>query len=295
MRWNRWIAFFALCTLSGTSWAIPHDGVDLLPPLEQQGLIFGVIGALAFLSAGGKAWSQGLQLRWGRLSGAAVGFFGIPMVVTEYTRGTLSETSRVALFAMVPIVIVMTLTVRESAAQGARRFLIPALVGVGGLLLLLSLQFSNSLRGWTALGVVCAAVILEGLASVWLYELLQGVDFEPALAIAGVANAIFLLFWSAIHEETSWRFASLASLPSIASLTDLVEISLIVWLLREMWPIRFASRYLLIPLLTVLESYGVMRLPLTVRMVSGTALLAAGAMMLLSLKARDEETVLSLR
>jgi hypothetical protein len=295
MRWNRWVAFFALCTLSGTSWVIPHDRAELLPPLEQQGLIFGVAGVLAFLSAGSKAWSHGLQLRWGRLSGAAIGLFGVPMVVTEYTRGTLSETSRVALFAMVPIVIVMTLTVRESAAQGARRFLIPALVGVGGLLLLLSLQFSNSIRGWTALGVVCAAVILEGLASVWLYELLQGADFEVALAVTGVANAIFLLFWSLIREDISWRFASLASLPSIDSLTDLAEISLIVWLLREMWPIRFASRYLLIPLLTVLESYAVMRPPLTLRMVSGTVLLAAGAGMLLSLKARDEEAILSLR
>jgi hypothetical protein len=82
---------------------------------------------------------------------------------------------------------------------------------------------------------------------------------------------------------------------SIASLVDLVEVLLIVWLLREMPPIRFAARYLVIPLLTVLESYVVMRPEWTVRMGFGTVLLAAGAGMLLFLKAGEEEAVLSLR
>jgi hypothetical protein len=60
-------------------------------------------------------------------------------------------------------------------------------------------------------------------------------------------------------------------------------------------PIRFAARYLVIPLLTVLESYVVMRPEWTVRMGFGTALLAVGAGMLLFLKVGEEETVLSLR
>jgi hypothetical protein len=82
---------------------------------------------------------------------------------------------------------------------------------------------------------------------------------------------------------------------SIASLVDVVEVLLIVWLLREMPPVRFAARYLVIPLLTVLESYVVMRPEWTVRMGFGTALLAAGSGTLLFWKAGEEETVLSLR
>jgi hypothetical protein len=59
--------------------------------------------------------------------------------------------------------------------------------------------------------------------------------------------------------------------------------------------VRFAARYLVIPLLTLLESYALMRPELTVRVVSGVVLLAAGAGMLLALKTGEEETTLSLR
>jgi drug/metabolite transporter (DMT)-like permease len=298
MRWNRWFAFVALCILSGTSWVIPHDGVDRLPPLEQQGILFGVLGCGALLFAGGRESFGDMRRRWVRLAWAAVGFLGVPSVVAEYTRGPLPVISRAALFAMVPIVIVMTLAARESVKneeRGARRLLIPALVGLGGLLLLLPLQFSSSVRAWISLGGVCAAVVLVGLASVWLYELLQGAKFVAGLAVTGVANSIFLLFWSALHEDTLWHRDDLASLLSLTSLTDLTEVLLIVWLLREMQPARFASRYLLIPLVTVLESYILMRPELTARMGFGTVLLAAGAGMLLFFKARDEDAILSLR
>jgi hypothetical protein len=82
---------------------------------------------------------------------------------------------------------------------------------------------------------------------------------------------------------------------SISSLVDAVEVLLLVWLLQEMSPMRFAARYLVIPLLTVLESYVLMRPEWTIRMGFGTVLLAVGAGMLLFWEAGEEDTVLSLR
>jgi drug/metabolite transporter (DMT)-like permease len=287
-----------LCVLSGTSWAIPREKSDGLPPLEQQGVLFGVIGLTALVFAGRRVWSRSSGLWYARLAAAAVGFFGVPMVVVEYARGSVPAISRSALFALVPVVVVMVVAAGESGGReerGARLFLIPALAGLGGLLLLLPLAFSSSARGWTMLAVVCAAVVLVGLASVWLFRLLRGFALANAIAVVGLANAVFLLVWSAVREEVVWRGNGLASVMSIASLVDVVEVLLIVWLLREMPPIRFASRYLVIPLLTVLESYVVIRPEWTVRMGFGTALLAAGGGMLLFLKAGEEETVLSLR
>jgi hypothetical protein len=227
-----------------------------------------------------------------------VGFFGVPIVVAEYARGSVPAISRSALYALVPVVVVMAVASSESGEReerGARLFLMPALAGLGGLLLLLPLSFSGSARGWTMLVLDCAAVVLVGLASVWMHRSLRGVGFAAAIALVGVANAVFLLVWNAVREEMVWRGKGLASVLSIASLADVVEVLLIVWLLREMSPIRFASRYLVIPLVTVLESYFVMLPEWTVRMGFGTALLAAGGGMLLFLKAREEETVLSLR
>jgi drug/metabolite transporter (DMT)-like permease len=298
MRWTQWIASAVFCILSGTSWAIPHEISDGLPTLEQQGVVFGVMGLTALLFAGRRGWSRSRGLRYVRLAAAAAVFFGVPIVVAEYAGGSLPAISRSALFALVPVVVVLAVAAGESADReegGARLFLMPALAGLGGLLLLLPLSFSRSARGWVMLAIVCVSVVLVGLASVWLYRVLRGFAFAVAIAVVGLTNAVFLLVWSAIHEEVVWRGNGLASVVSIASLVDVVEVLLIVWLLREMPPIRFAARYLIIPLLTVLESYVVMRPGWTVRMGFGTVLLAAGGGMLLFLKAGEEETVLSLR
>jgi len=298
MRWTLWTAFAALCILSGTSWAIPVAIPDGLPALEQQGLLFCVIGlvALAFAALGRHRRDGGL--RFAKLAAAGVGFFGVPLVIAEYARGSVPAISRSALFAAVPIVVVMTVAAGdggEREERGARRFLVPALVGLGGLLLLLPLEFSGSLRGRVMLALVCAAVVLAGLASVRLYRLSRGIALADAVAVVGLANAGFLLGWSVFREGAVWRWNGLISMASISSLVDGVEVLLIVWLLREMPPVRFAARYLVIPLLTVLESYVLMRPECTVRMFGGTALLTTGAAMLLFLKSREEETPLSLR
>jgi drug/metabolite transporter (DMT)-like permease len=297
MRWSVWTAFGTLCLLSGTSWAIAGVTVGGLPPLEQQGFLFAAIGVAAFFFADGGLWLRMKGLRGVRLGAGAVGFFGVPVVVAEYARGSVPAISRSALFAMTPVVVVMMVASSdaEGEARGARRFLLPALVGLGGLLLLLPLEFSGSVRGRIMLAVICAAVVLVGLASVWLFRLLRGMTLADAVAIVGLTNAVFFLAWSAVREEFVWRWGELVSVASISSLLDVVEVLLIVRLLREMQPVRFAARYLFIPLVTVLESYVLMRPEVTVRMVSGTVLLAVGAGMLLLLHPGEEEMTLSLR
>ena len=298
MRWTLWIAFAVLCVLSGTSWAIPREVSNGLPPLEQQGVLFGVIGLVALVFAGRGVWSQSRRLRYARLAAVAVGFFGVPVVAVEYARGSVPAMSRSALFAMVPVVVVLMVGAGDAMGReerGARHLLVPALAGLGGLLLLLPLDFSGSMRGWVMLAVVCAAVVVLGIASVWLYRLLRGLALTDAIAVVGIANAVFLLAWSAVGEEIVWRGNGLVSVISPASWVDVVEVLLIMWLLREMPPVRFAARYLAIPLLTILESFVLLRPEWTVRMGFGTALLAAGAGTLLFWKAGEEETILSLR
>lgn len=289
MRRAVWIGFVLLCFLSATSWVIPHG--EELPVVEQQGVRYAVIGLIALLFGGYRGWSWRRGVRLGVVS---VVFFAIPVVVEEWARGAVPEISRSALFAMVPVVVVMVIAAGDED-RGVRRLLVPALVGLGGLLLLLPLEVSGSIRGRLMLGIVCATVVLVGLSSVWLYRLLQGVALAPSVALICLANAAFLLVCGAVREDSVWRWSGLASVISVASLVDVVEVVLIVWLLREMQPVRFATRYLLIPLLTILESFVLIRPEVTVRIVCGTVLLAAGVGMLLFLKPGDEEAMLSLR
>jgi hypothetical protein len=289
MRRAVWVAFAAVCVLSASSWIVPRS--EELPALELQGIRYGLIGLGAFFVARGRVrfGSAGL---W--VAAAGVGFFGIPTMVVEWARASVAETSRIALFAMVPVVVVMVVAAGDEE-RGVRRFLVPALVGLGGLLLLLPLGFSGSFRGRLMQGAVCVAVVLVGLSSVWLYRLLRGWALADALAVVGLSNGVFLLVCSAVRSELVWQGSALVSVVSLSSLVDLVEVVLLVWLLREMMPVRFAARYLVIPLLTLLESYALIRPELSVRMISGLLLLAVGAGMILFLKMGEEETVLSLR
>jgi hypothetical protein len=257
-----------------------------------------LLGLVGFLVAGRGALKRDMWRRIGRLAAATVGFFGVPMLVLEYVQGGVGETTRSALFAMVPVVVVLAVAAGDTAGgeeHGARRFLIPALAGLAGLLLLLPFNFSGSVRGRVMLGVVAEVVVLVGMCSLWLYRWLQEVSLWEAIAIAGLSNAVFLLVCSRLREDMVWRWGGLVSVVSVASLADAIEVVLIVWLLREMLPIRFSARFLVIPLVTILESYVLVRPEFTVRMLSGTGLLAAGAGVLLFWQAGDEETTLSLR
>jgi drug/metabolite transporter (DMT)-like permease len=301
MKKSVWSAFAALCLLSSTAWVTASFGQSTLPALEQQGLLFGVIGIAALLFPGKKLWSRSQQRParfWPQIALAGIAFFGLPALVNELVSGAVPAISRTLLFTLAPIVIAIAIpagNAADPAERNARRSLAPSLAGIGGLLLLLPLNLPGSPRGRLMLATVCIAVILLGIASVRLYRSLQSVDLRDAAVIVCLSNAAFLLICSVITGEFVWSASGLASLATFSSLINLIEIPLLLWLLREMPPIRFASRYLLIPLLTIVESYVVMRPMLTLRLGAGLILLAAGAAMLLAGNSSEEETSLSLR
>jgi len=284
-----WIAFAALCLASGTYWILPTS--ELLPALERQGLLFGVAALAALCFRPRRRIRPAAHLR---LAIAGIGFFGLPTVALEIARSGVGETTRSALFAMVPVVIIVAI-ITSDAAAGARRLLIPALVGLGGLLLLLPLQSSFSLRGEWMLSLISATIVVTGICSVWLYRLLQGLALPIAILTVGAANAIFLLLCAAACGDFVWSAGAFNAVASFSSVVDVLEIVVIIWLLREMPPIRFAARYLLIPLVTIVESFVLVRPAITLRIVSGTVLLAAGAGMLLILSDSDTGDFLSLR
>jgi drug/metabolite transporter (DMT)-like permease len=151
MRWTVWAAFAALCLLAGSSWVIPEMMGDGLPPLERQGVLFGLLGLCALVFALRRVEFRGVGKLHVRLALAGVGVFGVSDVVVEYARGSVPSFSRSALYALVPVVVVMAVAAGVgggSEERGARRLLVPALAGLGGLLLILPLQFSGTVRGW---------------------------------------------------------------------------------------------------------------------------------------------------
>ena len=167
---------------------------------------------------------------------------------------------------MVPIVVVILVAASQRGEAGVRRLLAPVLAGFGGVLLLLPVGLPASVGGRLILGGLVLVAILVAVSGIWLYRLLQGVRLAEAIGVVGLSNAVFLLICSLVDASLVWRWGDLVSIFSVGSLIDLVEVALIVWLLGEMVPVRFAARYLVIPLLTVAEGYVLLRPSLTARM-----------------------------
>lgn len=290
-----WIGFAVFCLLASAEWLIPPPSAsDALPALERQGLLYGAVGVGAFLLAVTRRGTvRRDKVRWGWLSVGGVGFFGIPALFSEMAAGHLSGMIEAAGFAAAPVLVVMIVAFTDGH-DGERRLLAPALAGLGGILLLLPFALPGSVRGRVMLGGLIAVVALIAVLSVWLNEWMQGVELEEAAAVFGLANAVFLLIFS-FGNHSTWRWHALVSLISLQSLFEAAELILMVWLLRDLPPVRFAARYLVIPLLTVAEGFAVFRPGLTVRMESGMALLAIGASIILFSRNKDSQRSLSLR
>jgi drug/metabolite transporter (DMT)-like permease len=290
-----WLAFFCLCLLLSSSWLLPV-GTTEESPITQQGCFYGVVGLLACAFSCRRLWSR-VKRRdrlWLHVAAVSILLLGVPAVLGEWARNGISDISRAALFALVPFVVVVVAAGRESE-PGVRRFFIPALVGFGGVLLLLPFSFPTSPRGQIVFGILLVGVALVGFASEAIYRLLRGFETLEALAVVALANAVFLFACHLVKLPISESWSGVSSLISIHSLYNLAELLLLIWLLREMSPVRLAVRYLLVPLFIVLEGFVFLRPPLTVRMGAGLVLLAAGSAYLLFSRGWDSDAVLSIR
>jgi drug/metabolite transporter (DMT)-like permease len=298
MKRSIWIAFSCLCLLSASAWAATPFGSSTLPPLEQLALLHLAIG-LGSLLVSGKSWWKRVRNRpWAALVIASVMFFGAPALAIELASGAVPEITRSALFALVPVVVTITIAAVDAGTpseSSARRSLLPALLGLAGLLLLLPLSFSWSPRGTIMFAVLCTAVVLAGISSVWLYRLVQPYRPADAATMICLSNAAFLLACGHAGQPFIWSPSSLVSMISLSTLVNLIEVLLLLWLVRTLSPVRFAARFLIIPLLTVLEAYVLLRPQLTLRIGGGAALLVIGAAMLVLANPDREEPELSLR
>ena len=296
-RWTIWSAFALLCVLVSSSWLLPVGANDGPSSMARQSYFFCTLGLVAALLASRSLWGRLREREWVllRLAALSVMLLGVPAAASEWAQGGVPDVSQSALFALVPFVVVMVAMGRETVAGeefGVRRFFAPALAAFGGALFLLSFNFPVSVRGRTMFAVLLLAVVAVGFASAWIYRLLRGFGMMEALAVVGLSNAVFL---AACNLFSGGSWSGVLSLISISSLCYLLELVLLVWLLREMSPVRLAARYLVVPLLAVLEGVAILRPAFTVRMGAGLVLLVGGTGYILLSRRQNSDAVLSIR
>jgi drug/metabolite transporter (DMT)-like permease len=276
-----WIMLAAFCLLAASNWLLPS--------------ISGLLRCLTYLIVGIAAAILNARRRWqgvggvGRLALAGVLLLGAPEVVAGWGLRHVSSNLWVVVLAAVPAMVVLVSA--QTAGDGVRRLLGPALVGLGGVLLIVPLDVPGSVMGWLSLVALIVSAVAIAVASVWIHRLLEGFGVAPAVSIFCFANALVLLVRGLFDGVTGW---GLSGGWWIAVLAQAIEVLLLVVLLRAMSPVRFGARYLMIPLLTVVEGYVLLRPELTLRMAFGALLLAGGAAFLLLSRGVDEGAGLSL-
>jgi drug/metabolite transporter (DMT)-like permease len=296
MKRSLWLVFGVYCLLASATWiVVPLE--EGTPFFERQAILFVAIGGGAVIFSRGRLRVLGSKLPWVRLGVAGVGFWGVPACLIHWFGSGIPSVVISAAFAVLPVVVVLVASsvgVTQGKGEGWGS-LAPALAAFGGVLLLLPVDLPGSVRGQLTLAVACVAVVLVAVSGVWMHRLMQGGAIAETVVIVCFANAVFLVVCGLVERDFAGGWSGLAAMLSLSTCIDLVQIVLVFWLLREMSPVRFAARYLVIPLLTVVEGYVVLRPELTARMVVGAALLTGGAARILVSKAPDDEAILSLR
>jgi len=207
--------------------------------------------------------------------------FTVPEVLFAGAGGHVSALAGLLVFMLVPVVAIFAVA-QKAAGFGADgnplKWMAPALAGLGGAALLIPFDWPASIAGRIWLGAMVGSVVLAGAAAVWMHRLLQGVGLVRAAAVVfGATGLIAAAFcwvdWTAVP---GWTWSAVAAEAGRCAGIEIPTLLLTVWLLREMPPVGFSARLLLVPLVTILESYLMTRSALSWTTVLGVVLMAGG-------------------
>jgi drug/metabolite transporter (DMT)-like permease len=279
-----WVIFGAFCLLSASGW--------LLPPVTPWGrsLIFALCGIASIFVSGRRIWPVPQQVA--KLVLFSILLVGVPDALCAWAQTHVSGLVVTAMLALVPVLlVVIAAQVGSDGASSTTRTLVPAVLGLSGVLLLLPVDLPASTIGRIALGVLLTAGLLIAFASVVIHSILCKFSVAQGTAIVCLSNAFFALL-EGLRSGSHDIIETHSILPAALVGAALV---LLVLLLRRLDPVRLGARYFVIPLLTIVEGYVLLRPELTLRMGIGAVLMAGGAAFLLLGSQGEEVSSLSLR
>ncbi len=288
MRASRVWGVAALCVVQGSGWIVAHGWPSEVGYPFAGCIHFAVIGCAAAMVAM-RGGGLRVPLRFGFGIGAAgLAVFVLPGMVLRFAAGAVPETAGVAIFCAVPVMVLVGEMMFGDGGSRARGLLLPALIALGGALLLFQAGPPDSLRGWGFFGLVAAGCVAVAGASVWMHTLMWGAGVAAAVAVAGLAGAAVLGVYGASVGWPVMGARAVAGEAVRGAVFDLPVVWLTVWLAREVDPSRLSARFLLVPLVNLAEGYALMRQAVEVKALLEMAVMLGGAAMVLVAKEPDE-------
>lgn len=275
------LGFALLCLISGCTWLlrarIPSEFSDFSQVALHDGLL-----ALLFLVPAMRVRSEAtLRTRLECVLWSTILFAG-PLLATSLVGGRVSSLSQVVLFALVPAFTVFLQSQMDEGSDGLQQML-PAVVAVGALTLVVDFTFPSSSSGLVALlclGVFCG---LLAYAAIRLHRLLSRVRLIESVFLACAATSLVAYAGAILtHNATVGSLRAWSREGLWAIIVDLPLMLLSMWLLRTMPPSGFASRNVLIPVVTILGGIFITRPDVGVTAWFGIALATGASLALLA-------------
>ncbi|MDE3104923.1 MAG: hypothetical protein KGK08_07090 [Acidobacteriota bacterium] len=277
-----WIVFVAYCLMNASSWVLP------VATTRQRGEALVAAGATALLLL--VLRREPRQREWSAASRAALFcllMMAVPGWLLEWAGRYLADGWSVAALTCVPLVVAL------AQAGPSDQQLRACALAIAALLLVLPLPLPGGSMAWLAAGVVALAVLLVGLSAGPVYRSLQGVQYGSVLGLAAVGKGLLLLAADQMAPSAG-SIPGTAGQAVVGCAVEVLGLALLVWLAGRVVPVRLAARFLLVPWLTIVEGYAVVREGLTWRLAVALVLLGVATWQALQ-PGREEAPALSLR
>lgn len=289
-----WFGLAALCLLSGSSWLLDESHPSELSAPRQlfvDHLLLALIFAVLATSAAAWPRTRGGWLHLTQF--AALGLFVIALPALLLPGSGVASTTSALIFLIIPAVVVF------ADSQGSQSFgrdsspftlLVPALAGLMGAGLILPFIWPSERSVQLHLLALVASALAAGVAFVRMHRLMCAaaparMRILPALvflcSFTAIAAAPFAL------SSSPWNGSAIKLELLRCTIYSLPVMALTGWLLRELRPPVFAARAFFAVVITLVESYVMLRPQLAWPTIVGTALLLGGAIGLL----RQDSTV----
>ena len=226
---------------------------------------------------------------------ASVYLFVLPAAALHYASGVVSETSGVGLFCTIPVMTILDVSSFGEESGTSRGLLLPAVVALGGAFLLFPIQMPGSMREWIFFALVVACCAIVAGSNVWIHGLLKNGGSAAAVAVVGFSGALALGGYGLVLGWPALSGPLMAGELLRCAVFDLPAVWLTVWLMREVTPVRLSVRFLLVPLMTLLEGYAALGVRPAAKTLLELAAVLAGAAVLLIRNEPEEIPGLHLR
>jgi drug/metabolite transporter (DMT)-like permease len=205
------------------------------------------------------------------------GLFALPSFLIECAGGNLDDSTRVALFSLVPVFAVVLEPHLGSASQSPPRGdLVAALVAVTGTLLVFPVGMPRQTASVLAFCGIFVAIVSVAAANCAAVRIVQSQPLRSLFSFAALAAGSAAILLAIVSLSFERRAAAITHIDAWV-ISDLLALALLFWLMHRVSAVRMTTRFLIAPLVANLIALAFLRPAVQLRGWLGLLLIAVGS------------------